>query len=53
MYNIEEITYDCSVEALSNILSKKWVAIIIWELKNNKMRFGELQRVIEVCTKKC
>ncbi|WP_330374012.1 winged helix-turn-helix transcriptional regulator [Paraclostridium sordellii] len=53
MYNIDEITYDCPVEAVSNILGKKWVAIIIWELKTNKVRFGELQRVIEGCTKKC
>ena len=52
MYNIDEIIYDCPVEALSTILGKKWVAIIIWELQNNKMRFGELQRAIEGCTKK-
>ncbi|MBQ1793713.1 MAG: helix-turn-helix transcriptional regulator, partial [Peptostreptococcaceae bacterium] len=44
MYNIDEIIYECPVEALSNILGKKWIAIIIWELQNNKMRFGELQR---------
>lgn len=52
MYNIDEIIYDCPVEALSNILGKKWVAVIIWELQNNKMRFGELQRTIEGCSKK-
>lgn len=52
MYNIDEVIYDCPVEALSNILGKKWVAIIIWELQHNKMRFGELQRAVEGCTKK-
>lgn len=52
MYNIDEIIYDCPVEALSNILGKKWVAIIIWELQDNKMRFGELQRAVDGCTKK-
>lgn len=52
MYNVDEIIYDCPVEALSNILGKKWVAIIIWELQDNKMRFGELQRAVEGCTKK-
>ena len=52
MYNIDEIIYDCPVEALSTILGKKWVTIIIWELQNNKMRFGELQRAVEGCTKK-
>lgn len=52
MYNIDEIIYDCPVEALSNILGKKWVAIIIWELQDKKLRFGELQRAVEGCTKK-
>lgn len=52
MYNIDEIIYDCPVEALSNILGKKWVAIIIWELQDKKLRFGELQRSVEGCTKK-
>ena len=52
MYAIDEMIYDCPVEALSNILGKKWIAIIIWTLQDNKMRFGELQRAIEGCTKK-
>ncbi|MGL5312403.1 MAG: winged helix-turn-helix transcriptional regulator [Peptostreptococcaceae bacterium] len=52
MFNIDEIIYDCPVEALSNILGKKWVAVIIWELQHKKMRFGELQRSVEGCTKK-
>ncbi len=52
MFSIDEIIYDCPVEALSNILGKKWVAIIIWELQNKKLRFGELQRVVNGCSKK-
>ena len=52
MYNIDEAIYECPVEALSNILGKKWVAMIIWEIQNNKIRFGELQRSINGCTKK-
>lgn len=52
MFKIDEIIYDCPVEALSNILGKKWVAIIIWELQHNKMRFGELQRSVDGCSKK-
>ena len=47
MYNVDEIMHDCPVEALSNILGKKWVAEIIW-----KIRFGELQRILENCSKK-
>lgn len=52
MYNIDDTIYDCPVEALSNILGKKWVAIIIWKLQGEKMRFGELQRAVEGCSKK-
>lgn len=52
MYNVDEIMYECPVEALSNILGKKWVAVIIWTMQDQKMRFGELQRTIEGCSKK-
>lgn len=52
MYNVDEVIYDCPVEALSNILGKKWVAIIIWSIQDRKIRFGELQRIVEGCSKK-
>lgn len=52
MYNTEEALFSCPIEALSTILGKKWIAIIIWKLQNKKMRFGELQREVEGCTKK-
>lgn len=52
VYSIDNIVYGCPVEALSNILGKKWVAVIIWKIQNKKMRFGELQRSIDGCSKK-
>lgn len=52
MYKVENDTYDCPVEALSNILGRKWVAEIIWSIKEEKVRFGELQRSLEGCSKK-
>ena len=52
MYNVDEIIYDCPVEALSSILGKKWVASIIWNISDKRIRFGELQRNIEGCSKK-
>ena len=48
MYKVENDTYECPVEALSNILGRKWVAEIIWGIKDNKVRFGELQRLLKV-----
>ena len=52
MYSVDKITYGCPVEALSTILGKKWVAIIIWNIQDKKIRFGELQRAIDGCSKK-
>lgn len=52
MYRVENDTYDCPVEALSNILGRKWVAEIIWSIKEKKVRFGELQRLLDGCSKK-
>ncbi|EGT3616013.1 helix-turn-helix transcriptional regulator [Clostridium perfringens] len=52
MYKVENDTYDCPVEALSNILGRKWVAEIIWSIKDKKVRFGELQRLLDGCSKK-
>lgn len=52
MYSVDEMIYDCPVEALSNILGKKWVAEIIWSIQEEKIRFGELLRNLEGCSKK-
>lgn len=52
MYNADNIIYQCPIEALSNILGKKWIAAIIWRMNNKKMRFGELQKCIDGCSKK-
>ncbi|GAB6170374.1 helix-turn-helix domain-containing protein [Clostridium carnis] len=52
MFIVEDIEYHCPVEALSSILGKKWVASLIWTIKNDKKRFGELQRNLEGCSKK-
>lgn len=51
-FKIEDVIYSCPVEALANILGKKWVATIIWQLQRDKKRFGELQRLVDGCTKK-
>lgn len=52
MYNIDDVIFDCAVEALSSILGKKWVAAIIWTINEKKVRFGELQRSLDGCSKK-
>ena len=52
MYSVDEMIYDCPVEALSNILGKKWVAEIIWSIQDERIRFGELLRNLKGCSKK-
>ena len=52
MYNVDNIVFGCPIEALANILGKKWVAEIIWKMQDQKIRFGELQRLVEGCSKK-
>lgn len=52
MYKVDDSTYGCPIEALSNILGKKWVAGIVWKMKCEKIRFGELQRRLNGCSKK-
>lgn len=51
-YNVDDIIYDCPVEALATILGKKWVDHMIWAMQDKKFRFGELQRTVEGCSKK-
>ncbi|MGL6173895.1 MAG: winged helix-turn-helix transcriptional regulator [Cellulosilyticaceae bacterium] len=52
MFSSNDVMFSCPVEALSSILGKKWVPMIIWVLKDEKKRFGELQKLIEGCSKK-
>ncbi len=49
---VEDIEYDCPIEALSNILGRKWIGSIIWFIKEDKKRLGEIQRHLENCSKK-
>lgn len=43
---------DCPIQVLGAVLGKKWVGKIIWSIKNDKKRFGELQRILNGCSKK-
>lgn len=44
--------FKCPIEALSNILGKKWVFNIIWFIKCEKKRFGEIEKYLVGCSKK-
>jgi len=37
-------TYHCTVEAALDVIGGKWKPIILWHLKDNVLRFNELQK---------
>ncbi|SHG24416.1 transcriptional regulator, HxlR family [Streptoalloteichus hindustanus] len=37
-------TYTCGVDAAIDVMGGKWKALILWELSEGPLRFGELRR---------
>ena len=50
IYN--EKTYACSFEFALDMVSGKWKALILWYLKDETMRYGELKKVLGKITQK-
>ena len=48
----DEVSINCPIQALGAIIGKKWVGKIIWMLRDDKKRYGELQRMLPGCSKK-
>ena len=44
--NEAEILHDCPITATFNIIGGRWKVIILWHLRNQAMRYGELNRAI-------
>ena len=42
----------CSVETTLTLISKRWRVLIIRELLNGKMHFGELKKAVEKISQK-
>lgn len=52
MYKFNNKTFDCSLEAITYLLSSKWRSHILWHLTRKKLRFSQLREVIPRISKK-
>ena len=52
MPNARYKEYNCPVEATLDIIGGKWKVLILWHLKEDIRRFGELKRLIPGITQK-
>lgn len=46
------VPYKCTVALALDIIGGKWKPLILWYLKDNVLRFGELQRTLKGVTQK-
>ena len=44
--------FHCPITATLSVLGGKWTPLVLWELRDETLRFGELQRRIPGITKK-
>ena len=44
--NENEQRYCCPVEATLNVIGGKWKPLILWQLKENTLRYNSLQQVL-------
>jgi DNA-binding HxlR family transcriptional regulator len=44
--------FHCPIEATLSVLGGKWTPLVLWELREETLRFGALQRRIPGITKK-
>ena len=45
-YKLNGTFYHCPVDLTLHIIGGRWKGIVIWNLREQKMRFGELKKVL-------
>jgi DNA-binding HxlR family transcriptional regulator len=49
---MREKTYGCGLEAALDVIGGKWKVLILWALREEAQRFGELRRLVEGISEK-
>lgn len=44
--------YTCGLDAALDVMGGKWKALILWDLLDGPLRFGELRRSVQVITER-
>lgn len=50
--DVDTQDFHCPIEATLSVLGGKWTPLVLWHLRDETLRFGELQRRISNITKK-
>jgi DNA-binding HxlR family transcriptional regulator len=49
---MRQTTYSCGLDASLDVIGGKWKGLILWALRSEAHRFGELRRVVEGISEK-
>ena len=52
VFNIEGTKFHCAMDVTMNFIGGKWKTVVLWYLRNNIYRFGELKKKIPDITEK-
>jgi len=52
IFNIEGSKFHCAMDVTMNYIGGKWKTVVLWYLRNNTYRFGELKKKIPDITEK-
>lgn len=52
VFKMNHKTYHCAMDITMNYIGGKWKTVVLWYLRNNTLRFGELKKQIPDITEK-
>ena len=49
---MKKVEVSCPITATMNVIGGKWKSVILWYLRGNPLRFGELHKLMSKCSLK-